>query len=157
MGEEGLLSGKKVLVVDDDLDVLETIEELLSMCRVTKASTFDEAKELLENRDYDIAVLDIMGVRGYELLRICNRRGTIGVMLTANAMTPENVKKSFEEGAASFLPKEEMSRICLFLEDILEAREKGKSLWWRWYDRLADYFDSKFGPDWQEKHRIVIR
>jgi len=157
MGKEGLLSGKRVLVVDDDLDVLETIEELLSTCRVEKASTFEKAKDLLENQDFDIAILDIMGVRGYELLRICNTKGIMGVMLTANAMTPENVKKSFEEGAASFLPKEEMSRIPVFLEDILEAKEKGKSLWWRWFDRLADYFDSKFGPDWQEKHGIVIR
>jgi len=155
--DENLLSGKRVLVVDDDLDVLETIEELLSICRVEKASTFDEAKGLLESQDFDIAILDIMGVRGYELLQICNTRGVTGVMLTANAMTPENVKKSFEQGAASFLPKEEMSRIPVFLEDILEAKEKGKSLWWKWFDRLADYFDSKFGPDWQEKHGIVIR
>jgi hypothetical protein len=104
-----------------------------------------------------MAILDIMGVQGYELLKISNEKRVIGVMLTANAMTPDNVVKSYEEGAASFVPKEEMANITTFLIDIFEAEEKGKSLWWRWFDRLADYFDSKFGPDWQEKHGFKVR
>ena len=39
-----LLKGKTVLIVDDERDVLETLEDLLSMCEVVKASTFEEAK-----------------------------------------------------------------------------------------------------------------
>ena len=60
-------------------------------------------------------------------------------MLTAYAMTPEDIKKSYENGAASFVPKEKMADITTYLTDIYEAREKGKNLWWRWFDRLADY------------------
>ncbi len=81
----------------------------------------------------------------------------IAVMLTAHAMTPDNVLKSYNEGAASFVPKEKMANIAVFLNDILEAQEKGKSLWWRWYDRLADYFEKKFGPDWQKEHGFRVR
>ena len=157
MSKNDLLEGKKVLIVDDEPDVLESLVELLSMCDVVTASTFEEAKELLEIRYFDIAILDIMGVRGYELLKISNDRKVIGVMLTANAMNPDNVVRSYEEGAASFVPKEKMADIATFLEDILEATEKGKSLWWRWFDRLADYFEKKFGPDWQEKHGFKVR
>jgi len=31
---ENLLEGKKLLIVDDEPDVLDTLEELLPMCRV---------------------------------------------------------------------------------------------------------------------------
>jgi len=157
MTKENLLESKRVLIVDDEPDVLETLVDLLPMCNVVKASTFDEAKNLLETQYFDMAILDIMGVQGYELLKISNEKRVIGVMLTANAMTPDNVVKSYEEGAASFVPKEEMANITTFLIDIFEAEEKGKSLWWRWFDRLADYFEKKFGPDWQKKHGFKVR
>lgn len=157
MATKGLLEGKRLLIVDDEPDVLETLVDLLPMCDVVKASTFDEAKNLLEAQYFDMAILDIMGVQGYELLKISNEKRVIGVMLTANAMTPDNVIRSYEEGAASFVPKEKMADIATFLEDILEATEKGKNLWWRLFDRLADYFDNKFGPDWQRDHGFKVR
>ena len=157
MESEQLLESKRILVVDDEPDVLDTLEDLLPMCVLTKATTFEQAKELLENQYFDMAILDIMGVHGYELLKICNEKSVIGVMLTAYAMTPEDIKKSYEDGAASFVPKEEMANITTFLADIYEAREKGKSLWWRWFDRLADYCERKFGPDWQKDHGFKIR
>jgi hypothetical protein len=72
-------------------------------------------------------------------------------------MTPQDLERSYQNGAASFLPKEKMGDIELFLKDVLEARAKGRSLWWRWFDRLADYFEHKFGPDWQKKHRITVK
>jgi hypothetical protein len=40
---------------------------------------------------------------------------------------------------------------------IYEAKEKGKNLWWRWFDRLADYCERKFGPDWQKDHGFKVR
>ncbi len=70
-------------------------------------------------------------------------------MLTAHALSPENLAKSYKEGAASYVPKEEMTHIKTFLNDILEAKEQGKNVWWRWLDRLGAYFDKKFGPNWQ--------
>jgi DNA-binding response OmpR family regulator len=127
------------------------------MCDLVKASTFDEAKKLLETQPFDITILDIMGVKGYVLLEISNEKKVIAVMLTAHAMTPDNVLKSYNQGAASFVPKEKMANIAVFLNDILEAQEKGKSLWWRWYDRLADYFEKKFGPDWHKEHGFKVR
>ena len=153
MAGKNLLDGKKILVVDDEPDVLDTLEGLLTTCEVKKASNFQEAARLLEAQAFDIAILDIMGVDGYKLLDIAKKKNVISVMLTAHALSVENTVKSFKEGAASYLPKDEMSRITVHLNDILEAREKGEHSWWRWLDRLGDYYEKKFGPDWQEKDK----
>ena len=151
MASEDRLSGKHVLIVDDEPDVLETLEGLLPMCRVSKASNFSEAEKLLRDQQFDIAVLDIMGVDGYKLLEIAKKRKIIPVMLTAHALSLENTIKSYREGAASYIPKDEMSKISTFLNDILEAKEKGQSSWWRWLDRLGSYYEKKFGRDWKDK------
>ncbi|RLB23635.1 MAG: response regulator, partial [Deltaproteobacteria bacterium] len=74
MDPKKILKGKRVLIVDDEEDILELLTELLDMCKIDRASTFEEAKELLETNFYDIAVLDIMGVRGYDLLEIANKK-----------------------------------------------------------------------------------
>ena len=150
MSNSKLLDYKRILMVDDEPDVLDTLEQLLPMCDVVKASTFDEAKDLLETQYFDIAILDIMGVDGYKLLEIAKLREVIPVMLTAHALSPENLAKSYKDGAASYVPKEEMANIITFLNDILEAKEQGKNVWWRWLDRLGAYFDRKFGPNWQK-------
>ena len=153
MTNKSLLQGKKILIVDDEPDVLETLEELLHMCEVSRASNFEEAKKLLDFEYFDLAILDIMGVDGFELLEIARERDVIAVMLTAHALSPENIVKSYKEGAASYLPKEEMANIATFLEEILEAKEKGKHFWWRWLDRWGAYYDRKFGEDWKDKDK----
>jgi hypothetical protein len=78
-----------------------------------------------------MTILDIMGVDGYTLLEIATHRKVTAVMLTAHALSPENVGKSYKEGAASYLPKEEMANIASFLNDVLDAIEKGKNPWIR--------------------------
>jgi hypoxanthine phosphoribosyltransferase len=37
--EHDILKGKKILIQDDEPDVLDTLEELLSMCQVVKATS----------------------------------------------------------------------------------------------------------------------
>ncbi|HDZ23713.1 MAG TPA: response regulator [Desulfobacteraceae bacterium] len=153
MKKTNLLEGKRVLIVDDESDVLETLGELLSMCKVRKTTIFEKAEQLLRDEYFDMAILDIMGVDGYKLLEIAKKRKVIPVMLTAHALSTEDVIKSYEEGAALYVPKDKMKDISLFLNDVLEAREAGKGTWWRWYDRFASYFDKSFGPRWQEKDK----
>jgi DNA-binding response OmpR family regulator len=87
MTEERQLEGKTVLIVDDEPDVLDTLVELLNMCMVTKASNFEQARDLLENQTFDIAILDIMGVNGYRLLDLAKKKYVIPVMLTAHALS----------------------------------------------------------------------
>lgn len=151
MDQEKILRGKRVLIVDDEEDVIEFLTELLDMCKVDRASTFEEAKKLLETNSYHAAVLDIMGVRGYDLLEIAKKRDIPALMLTAHALSKENLKKSFQKGASYYVPKDEISRIALFLADILDARDKKKNVWVKWYERLSGFCDRRFGPNWKEE------
>jgi len=149
MARKKLLSGKRILIVDDEPDVLETLEELLDSTRITKVDNYKDAKQLLETKRFDIAVLDIMGVDGYELLQIATEKKITAVILTAHALSPEHTARSQKGGAALYVPKDKIVDIATYLEDVLEAEQEGKSTWWRWIDRFADYYDEKFEKDWQ--------
>ena len=48
MSQKSALKDKVVLVVDDEPDVLETLVEMLDVCDVETASTYEEAKDALE-------------------------------------------------------------------------------------------------------------
>lgn len=154
MDPKDRLKGKKILIVDDEPDVLEQLIELLDMCRIDPASSFEEAKKRLEGERYDIAILDIMGVKGFELLKIANEQEIPALMLTAHGLSEENLKKSAEEGASYYAPKEKMHEIDLFVADVLEALEKKKSPWVKWFDRLGGFYDKRFhGPNWREQEQ----
>ena len=153
MNVQETLRGKRVLVVDDEEDVLAVASELLGVCKIDTASTFEQAKDLLENNFYHIAVLDIMGVRGYDLLEIATKRGIPALMLTAHALTKEDLKKSAEKGASFYVPKDEIDKIDLYVADVLEAKEKKKNVWAKWYERLGGFCDIRFGKNWREQDR----
>jgi len=153
MEKNSLLDGKRILVVDDEPDILDALEELLSKCEVVKASSFETARDLIEQERFDLVILDIMGVSGYDLLNLATARNMAAVMLTAHALTPENIARSHREGAAYFLPKEEMVNIISFLEEILAARQKGKGTWDNWMNRLAGYCERTFGDKWQDSDK----
>lgn len=88
MEDCSLVQGKRVLLVDDEADVLEALEELLSMCEVFKVDNFEAGREYLQTQFFDLAVLDIMGVKGYELLEIAVKRDVTAVKL--NSCCQEN-------------------------------------------------------------------
>jgi DNA-binding NtrC family response regulator len=147
------LENMKILIVDDEPDVLDSLEELLDMCTTVRAETYGEANTLLKTQEFDIAVLDIMGVDGYQLLETANKKNVVTVMLTAHALSPENIKKSYLGGACSYIPKEEMINIEAFLMDVLAAKKEGKNPWTGWYKRLASFCEEKFGPDWDKDEK----
>ena len=149
MESKTALKDLTVLVVDDEPDVLETVAELLDTCLLHKAPDYDTAIQYLLGYTYDIVILDIMGVNGFELLKKSVERGFPTLMLTAHALTPEALKKSIKLGAVFFLPKEKMSELRHYLEEVV--LEGGKPLWKRFFDRLESYFDKRFGPDWKER------
>ena len=149
---ESPLKDKVVLVVDDEPDILETVKEELDMCLVHTAKDYDTALQYLLSYTYDVVVLDIMGVNGFELLRNAVSRGFPTVMLTAHALTPDALKTSIKLGALSFLPKEKISDLRDFLEDAVS--NGGKPIWLKLFSRLESYFNKRFGPDWKEKDKF---
>ena len=153
MDPEKMLKGRKILIVDDEKDILDSLIELLDMCRIDTATTFEEGKRLLENETYEVAILDIMGVKGFELLEKCVELGFPAVMFTAHALTPEAIEQSMKLGAVFLLPKDRMMDLQEFLEEVVVGG--GKPFWNRFFDRLDFYFENRFGANWKDVKALV--
>jgi len=152
MDTQKIIRGRRLLIVDDEKDVLDVLIDLLEVCRLDTALSFEEGKKLLLENDYDLAVLDIMGVNGFELLKVANERNIPALMLTAHALSQENLMRSAKEGAAFYAPKEEMDQIATFVADVIHSIDEKKSPWQRLLERLGGYYDRRFGgTDWREK------
>lgn len=149
MRPEKILKDKAILVVDDEPDVLDVIAEQLDMCRIYRAKDYEIAMQLLAGFTFDIVILDIMGVRGFELLKKSVSKGFPTVMLTAHSLSPETLKESIKLGAVSFLPKEMMVELDSYLSDVVTGSRK--VVWKNLLEKLSDYFDRQFGADWKEK------
>jgi len=152
-----MLDQKKILAVDDEPDILAVLKEELeshcSNCTFNTATNYDEAVKLLESKDYDLVILDIMGVRGFDLLEIAVKKDLKAVMLTANALSPENLKRAHDMRARAFLPKQKLGEIVPFLEDALKYEfEPG---WKRLYEALRDVFTDLWGRDWEKLEKEV--
>jgi CheY-like chemotaxis protein len=116
--KESILNGKRILAVDDEEDVLTVLEEEIlgscPDCKFDKATTYEGAVEKMASWTYDAVILDIMGVRGFDLLELAVNRNFPVVMLTAHALTPDALKRSFEMKARAYLPKEKLGEIVPF-------------------------------------------
>jgi len=153
MKKRSVLNGKRILAVDDEPDVLDLLEEEIVAacpnCQVDKAESYETAVEMLKSRTYDVVVLDIMGVRGFDLLEIAVSRKFPVAMLTAHALSSDALTRSVKLGARAYLPKEKMGEIVPFLEDLLKY--KYLPGWKRLLKKLGGFFNAKFGPDWEKK------
>ncbi|MBW2409231.1 MAG: response regulator, partial [Deltaproteobacteria bacterium] len=145
MSVERVLKDKAVLIVDDEPDILDAIAEQLDMCRIYRAKDYEIALQLMAGFSFDIVILDVMGVRGFELLKKSVSKGFPTVMLTAHALTPEALKESIKLGAVSFLPKEMMADLDAYLADVITGSKK--MVWKNLLGKLGAYFDRQFGAD----------
>ena len=147
-----ILDQKKILAVDDEQDVLDVLEEEItsscSDCVFDRATSYNEAVKLLQSKTYDVIVLDIMGVRGFDLLDIAVKNNVRAVMLTAHALSWENLKRAYDRGARAYLPKEKLGKIVPFLEDALKY--DFESGWKRAYEALRETFTALWGRDWEK-------
>jgi nucleotide-binding universal stress UspA family protein/CheY-like chemotaxis protein len=153
MTTENLLRDRRLLVLDDEPDILETVVELLDTCFLDTAATFDEARKLIEHNKYDVAILDIMGVSGYDILELAREKDIPALMLTAHALTPENLKESIEKGADSYIPKDELANLGDHVADVIKTRIQGNQGYGAWFKKLKPFFDKSFGKGWRDKDR----
>ena len=144
--KESILDGKRILAVDDEPDVLEVLaEEILVACpncKFEKATTYEKAEKMLKTQAYDLVILDIMGIRGFDLLNLAVSRDLKVAMLTAHALNPEALKRSFDMKARAYLPKEKLGEIVPFLEDVLKYEYLPG--WKRLLTKLDGFFTEKF-------------
>jgi CheY-like chemotaxis protein len=153
MAEHTFLAGKSILAVDDEVDILETIEDILEDSNVDTARDYESASEKIKHQTYDLVILDIMGVNGLQLLEESVAKGFPTVMLTAHAVNPESLMASIRKGAISYLPKESLADLDDLLNDLLGAYERGEAPWKLLFKKLGTYFDERFGADWKESDK----
>lgn len=144
-----ILQGKRILVVDDESDVLDTVVEVLAASQVVTAESFDEARALIAAESFDLVILDIMGVNGFALLDACRANRLPAAMLTAHAVNVESLNLAVKLGAVSFLPKEEIHRLPELVAEILEGLEQGQTHWAKLFKRLRPFFEEKLGVMWE--------
>jgi len=103
---------EKILVVDDEKDILELIEFNLSNngYKVNTTASGEEALELIKKNEFDLVVLDIMlpGIDGLDICKIIKADKNIShipvIMLTAKAEEIDRVT-GFEIGADHYVTK----------------------------------------------------
>lgn len=148
-----VLDGKSVLAVDDEPDVLLLLEEIIldscPNCKVEKATNYEDAARLLESKAWDVVVLDIIGVRGFDLLDLAVKRNLKVAMCTAHALSPEALKRSYDMGARAYLPKDRLQDIVPFLEEVI--RYDYQTGWKRLLEKLHGFFTKRFESDWEKK------
>ena len=140
-----ILKGQRVLVIDDERDLCELVSDELAdqQVEVDTASTYDEARRKLSAGRYDAAIVDLMGVRGHDVLKEFASRVPC-IVLTANAVNPGDLKRAIELDACLYLPKELIGRLDEFLARLIRER---KPLW-PWLFRRVD-FSRWFGRGWE--------
>lgn len=88
---KSISAGKRILAVDDELNVLEVLNdeimEACPNCPFDKATSYETAVNMSKFQKYDIVILDIMGVRGFDLLDLAVGRNLPVAMLTAQGKT----------------------------------------------------------------------
>ena len=127
MAATGEVTGRKVLVIDDEPGIIEIVEANLEGdgFKVLSASNGKEGLEKIKNEQPELVVLDVMmpEMDGWEVLRSLEQdESTAGlpvIMLTAKA-ADEDYIYGLEEGAVEyitkpFLPQELVNRIKITL------------------------------------------
>ena len=125
------MAEKKILIVDDDIGIVKTFEEILSLegYVVETAGTAKEAISKIKKNSYDVALLDIKipDKDGTEILKDANflRPNMVKIMVTGFADV-DNAVKSLNEGASAYImkpvnPEELLKVISLKLTDKVKS------------------------------------
>ncbi|MBI4765191.1 MAG: response regulator [Deltaproteobacteria bacterium] len=118
---------EKVLLVDDEVDFLDTLSERMRTrgMEVATSSTGVEALQKVEKEAYDVIILDLMmpGVDGLEALKILKaKRPELQVILLTGHATVEKGIEAMKLGAMDFLEKP--ADLNLLTEKIKKAQAK---------------------------------
>ena len=150
---ESILHGKRILAVDDEPDVLSLLAEEIQWaapgCQFERAATYEEGAQKLKSQNYDVVILDIMGVCGFDLLDLALKKNLRVAMLTAHSLNPESLKCSIEMKARAYIPKDKLGEVVPYLEDILQETEYMAG-WDRLVNKLEGYFNSQWGEHWKK-------
>ena len=95
------LDGKRILIVDDEPDVLEALQELLSTCHVETAASFEEAKEELKIMDQDF--LAFRNAETQEINVIRKEKKDFKLLRAEKELMPEEAVEELKKSGESLL------------------------------------------------------
>ncbi len=103
------MSGKKVLVVDDDVKTVELVKLYLNRdgYRVITSGDGNDALKLARENHPDLIVLDLMlpGMNGLEVCRILREESDVPIIMLTALTTDEDRLRGLELGADDYVTK----------------------------------------------------
>jgi len=96
-----ILEEKRILILHDDPDVLETVQKILASSQVITAGSFDEAQPLIAGGSFDLVILDIVGLDGFFLLEVCCKNRLPVAAFTFHAMHEDSLNAAIRLGVVS--------------------------------------------------------
>ena len=126
------MSPKKVLLADDEMDVIRVVSARLKDggYQVISAGDGEEALRLAKEERPDIVILDIMmpkldGYKVCRLLKFDHQYKTIVVMMLTARAQPEDMKLAAECGADAYMTKPvDFQEFLTKIAQLLAAKEK---------------------------------
>ena len=98
-----------VLVADDEIKIRETIRDYLSAkgIDVTTASNGTEALEAIEEKDFDLVILDVMmpELNGFDACRIIRRNSNVPVLFLTAKSQEQDYLAGYESGCDDYVAK----------------------------------------------------
>ncbi|MCG8430719.1 MAG: response regulator [Candidatus Omnitrophica bacterium] len=120
---------KKILVVDDELDIRELLAQGIKRAgyETEIAGDGEAALSLCERQQFDLILIDIAmpGMDGYETCRRLRKeektRTLPVIFLTGKELSPQGIQERFQElGASGYLQKpSSMSDVLAKIKDVL--------------------------------------
>jgi two-component system response regulator MprA len=99
----------KVLVVDDDPHIRETVKRLLHYegYGVTVAADYRQAFEAMDTNPPDLVILDLMlpGMGGVEIARVMRARSDVPILMLTAKSTLEDKVQGLDSGADDYVVK----------------------------------------------------
>ncbi|KEA62928.1 Proline sensor-regulator PrlR [Marinobacterium lacunae] len=150
----------KILLVDDHQLFLDGLTSLLAASeRVESILTVNNGRDacaLLKSGAFDIALIDLRLpiMDGFSLLEALSRaHSLVPVIVVSASRDPDDIRRAFELGAMSFIPKSSTGQQIL---ETIEAVSKGELVYQSGGDSAGDahQFSSE---DWAAQHNMTQR
>lgn len=105
-----MLENKRVLVVDDNPDIIGALFDFLELngCKVFTATTGKDAIDLVRHEDIEVALLDVRlpDINGVNLLDALKKENpTLAVIMMTGYSTHKDIIDAMKKGASDFLLK----------------------------------------------------
>ncbi len=118
----------KILYLEDDINLSETVEEFLSEEGFNVVCVYDgdEATEILYKQNFDLLILDVNvpGTNGFQLLKeLREAHIQTPAIFTTSLSSIEDLSKGFDVGADDYIRKPFLLKELLFRTKALLKRE----------------------------------